>query len=61
MMRISFLALLLLAVIGTPNLAEAADLEILKAPTLVTPSPRWNGFYVGMRWRFGAIEPNPHR
>jgi hypothetical protein len=51
MMRISFLALLLLALIGSPRFAEAADFEILKAPPLVTPSPRWNG---------GTIEPNPH-
>ena len=47
-MRISFLALLLLALIVSPHFAEAADLEILKAPPFVTPSPRWNGFYVGI-------------
>jgi len=56
-MRISFSAVLLLALIGSPHLAEAADLEILKAPPFVTPSPRWNGFYVGIN----GIEPNPHR
>jgi len=47
-MRISFLALLLLALIVSPHFAEAADLEILKTPPLVIPSPRWNGFYVGI-------------
>ena len=36
----------MLALIGSH--AEAADLEILKAPPFVSPSPRWNGFYVGI-------------
>jgi hypothetical protein len=38
-MRISFLAWLLIALIVSPNFAEAADLETLKTPPLVIPSP----------------------
>jgi len=48
MRRSSFSALLLLAIVGSLRFAEAADLEIIKAPPVVPPPPRWQGFYVGI-------------
>jgi outer membrane immunogenic protein len=48
MKRIGPVALLLLALIGSPRFAAAADLEIVKAPPFVAPPPRWSGFYVGI-------------
>jgi outer membrane immunogenic protein len=58
------LLVLAFAVLGVANSAFAADLPV-KAPPVVTPVPRWTGFYVGAEvggaWtnNLGAIDPQP--